>query len=268
MGRDGLIKIAQEQLRLIDTGTYIIYSIKDEINKMIAGTVSHKDIPEIEGLSLSDTNTCKITVSNKDTISAILDKKKLNDGVCALNFASAKHPGGGFESGALAQEECLCYCSTLFGSLREQTEVYEESLNNLNNGLYSNWTIYSPNVSIVRDSKYRFIVPAKCSFITSPAPNAKVYLNRRKGNEKDLAKALYKRCELVLKTAALHGEKNLILGAFGCGVFGNDPNKVAETFKRLLIDEGYAGYFDSIEFAILTRSGDNSNFNAFKRCFG
>ena len=98
--------------------------------------------------------------------------------------------------------------------------------------------------------------------ISSPAPNKGAYL----GKNQDVRKALEERCEYILQTAVKHGEKNLVLGAFGCGVFKNSPMEVATVWFNLLYRKNYAKYFDNIEFAILGR-GDDENYKAFKMVF-
>lgn len=73
----------------------------------------------------------------------------------------------------------------------------------------------------------------------------------------------------VLAVAAHHGHDVLVLGAWGCGVFANDPEAVADWFARLLTGDGpFRGVFRHVVFAVLDRSGDGGNLQPFARCFG
>ena len=66
--------------------------------------------------------------------------------------------------------------------------------------------------------------------------------------------------------AAKENVQVLILGAWGCGAFHNNPNNVAQCFKTVLADYGYAKYFDNICFAIYGGE-DGKNITAFRNCF-
>lgn len=272
MGREELKVYAKESLDLIKSGLYKDnkgkkYNIKDDLNLMLEGThcyiKSNGDLVDIlynlDNLSNDD---CKIYLSTKDTLEAVRGQLDKFGSSCALNFASAKHPGGGFENGARAQEEDLCYCSTLFGSLMNCKSLYDYSRSHLNNSLYSTWSIYSPNVVVYRDKIKNKISPLLCSIISSPAPNKGAY----NGKNVEVRKSMEERCEYILKTAIHHGEKNLVLGAFGCGVFKNSPVEVATVWYNLLFKNGYSKYFDNIEFAILGKESDE-NYKAFKMVF-
>ena len=84
-----------------------------------------------------------------------------------------------------------------------------------------------------------------------------------------LAEELYqihlKRAKHILHIAALNNVEILILGAFGCGAFRNDPNVVAKAYKDAL--EEYKKSFFLIDFAIYTRPDEEENYLAFKRHF-
>ena len=71
----------------------------------------------------------------------------------------------------------------------------------------------------------------------------------------------------MLKIAAENGYRNLVLGAWGCGAFGNKPEAVAEHFRQVLIDEEYGKCFDNVCFAIYGRT-DSRNFTVFNDVFG
>ncbi|WP_404656163.1 TIGR02452 family protein [Kitasatospora sp. GAS204A] len=66
--------------------------------------------------------------------------------------------------------------------------------------------------------------------------------------------------------AALYGVRELVLGAWGCGVFRNDPDVVAEAFEQALSCHGAA--FGKVVFAIWDRSPESVNRAAFRARFG
>ena len=214
--------------------------------------------------------TCKFSVlpDGADTI-AFNDKYKLDNkkfmqrGICVLNFASSKNPGGGFENGAMAQEEALCQASNLYNILSKHREFYEYNRKNLNKGLYSDGIIFTRNVLFFRN-KYKNVEPQLADVITCPAPNFKAA--RRNGvSETEIENTMYRRIEQIIKVAIANDVRVLVLGAFGCGVFGNNPNKVANIMAKILTTKGYSEYFDEIIFAMNGTTGEN--VSAFTKVF-
>lgn len=197
-----------------------------------------------------------ITVIDSTTENAVF---KFNNEVipCVLNFASFTRPGGGFIKGAIAQEEALCHASNLYNVLLEFKDKYDANfcMRSFNTGLYENWAIYSPAIYFkVRDFE------AYANVITCPAPNYTVY-KTKSDNDILYDGVLRSRIKYVLDIARNNEQKVLILGAFGCGVFGNDPIKVASIFKELLKDYK----FEKVIFAI--PHTNNGNYDAFKKVF-
>lgn len=196
----------------------------------------------------------KTIVANFATVAAI---RKLHqegkDKIGVLNFASAKNPGGGFLNGAMAQEESLATSSTLYRSLVRHEEYYRENRAQ-KSMMYTNYGIYTPEVMFFRDEKFHLVEePVKASVLTLPAVNMNQVLI--KGESKELAETVMRRrMKLALCIFAEQGAKHLVLGAYGCGVFGNDPCKVAMWWRELL-EEGLGDCFDSIFHAVLSRIG-------------
>jgi uncharacterized protein (TIGR02452 family) len=186
--------------------------------------------------------------------------------VAALNFASAKNPGGGFLGGAKAQEEDLARCSALYTCQLTQRAYYDA---NRAHGslLYTDHLIYSPGVPFFRDDRLDLLEqPFACSIVTAPAPNAGEAL-RRDVSRAAISEALDRRTGKVLAVVEDNAERCLVLGAWGCGVFRNDPAEVAAVFARWLATPRFAAAFDRIVFAIYDRSAKQTTLRAFEQQF-
>ncbi|CAM5744633.1 TIGR02452 family protein [Streptomyces hirsutus] len=185
-----------------------------------------------------------------------------------LNFASARNPGGGYLNGAQAQEEALCRASALYVCLLRAAEFYDHHRTH-RDPFYTDRVIHSPAVPVFRDDRGRLLdAPFPVGFLTSAAPNAGVILRTAPERAPELPHALAVRAERVLETAVAHGYRRLVLGAWGCGVFRNDPTQVAAAFRALLEPGGrFAGAFEHVVFGILDRTRGSEVRTAFERTF-
>jgi hypothetical protein len=218
-----------------------------------------------------------------------------------LCFASAKNPGGGFLGNAKAQEEDLARASALYACQCAHPAFYaanrrEKSL------LYTDHLLWSPGVPFFRDDARRWLPEGEvfhANVVTSPAPNAGEY--RRAASDPAAARppgtaaggeeaarrievataaireTLRRRAAQVLAVAAAEAPgSHLVLGAWGCGVFRNDPREVAAAFAEHLLpcspfpDEhtSIASSFASITFAVWGRKEPNENRAVFEEFFG
>jgi uncharacterized protein (TIGR02452 family) len=188
--------------------------------------------------------------------------------VAMLNFASAKRPGGGWLSGARAQEEDLARCSALYRCLLAQPRYYEANLAHPSL-LYTDHVIHAPRVPFFRDDRHALLdEPYLASVITAPAPNAGEVLRREPDAAPQVRATLAARAGKVLAVAAHRGHHTLVLGAWGCGVFRNDPTHVAGVFADLLDGPGFAGAFDRVVFAVYDRSAGRTTLRAFQDRLG
>ena len=185
-----------------------------------------------------------------------------NDTVPAvLNFASAKNPGGGYKRGSVAQEEDLCRCSTLYYGLLNNSEFYKINRES-GSHLYTDHIIYSPNVLFFRDEYYNLLEQtAKVAVITSPAPNVGA-MKKKVSNIKDV---LLRRVGMILALAEHSEHSSLVLGAWGCGIFKNDPEMIADCFNYWLKGPRFCGAFDKVVFAIFEKNHTKPILNVFKR---
>ena len=183
----------------------------------------------------------KIEIREEGTVDTIFYSNSENLGV--LNFASARHPGGGFLNGAVAQEECLAYCSTLYA---DQLNSPYYTINANNKSKFYTDTMIVSETTFFRDSKYNLVEDFQtCTVITCPAVNMKIAKNTLEAKQ-----VMKDRMRKILDVFIKYNIKNLILGAYGCGVFGNLATDVAKNWKDLLIEERYIQYFDKIYFSI------------------
>lgn len=184
-----------------------------------------------------------------------------------LNYASARNAGGGFINGAKAQEEDLCRCSGLYPCLLTQPDYY--TINRATDSLlYTDHVIYSPQVPWFRLRSrelldYYFLA----SVITAPAPNAGEALRRDNKVWPQIETDLRRRAGIVLAIAREQGHRNLLLGAWGCGVFRNIPSMVADAFGSWLESPRFQGCFDRVVFAVYDPSADQHNLQAFRKRF-
>ncbi|NKE57282.1 TIGR02452 family protein [Lentzea sp. PSKA42] len=249
--------IAHDTVEISERGSYSTAAgeVTIAVAPAVSGTRLH--LPE-EVLSLpSQTSALKIDVTNESTLEAT---RRLGGDIACLVFASARNPGGGFLNGAQAQEESVARGSALYPCLRAAGEFYahhraHEDLT------YSDRVIYSPRVPVFRDDKGNLLPePYEVSFLTAAAPNRSAILRNQPERADDIPVVLLRRAIRVLHVAAAHGHRRLVLGAWGCGVFGNDPATVARTFRIALRDNRY---FDHVVFAVLDRQKGTPTLAAF-----
>lgn len=270
MKRSHRAECAKQTVEICERGGYIApsgksISIKQQVQDAIQGTVFYTQ----ENVSFpGPTVRCetRISVVNETTFNAVSRLFAAgHDHIACLNFASAKNAGGGFLNGAQAQEEALARASALYPCLLSQPAYYERNRGN-RSALYLDLAIYSPKVPFFRNDAGELLEsPVLASVITAPAPNAGAVMANESGNASLIEPTFKRRAEMVLAIAAANGVQHLVLGAWGCGVFRNDPAMVASIFKDLLNGERFRGVFLQVIFAVFDTSETRSTFEAFRK---
>ncbi len=209
-----------------------------------------------------------IEISPESTLEAAFRLSQQYESIFCLNFASAKNPGGGFLTGAQAQEESLARSSALFPCI-EQMGMYQNN-RQLKTCLYNDDMIYSPGVPVFKTDNGSLLERYyKLSILTSAAVNAGVVREREEDNIPKIDATMLLRLEKILSVAIIKGYSHLVLGAWGCGVFRNNPEDVARYFKyHLLENQSFKNRFEHIVFAIYSHGSDNRNLMAFRNVFG
>lgn len=276
--RSSRARIAQETLAILEEGQYINgydrrVSIDEDLKRAIQGSVLYRpdelpalreQVRQLQGAPKSA--AAKIEVTGETTLAAasrlVVDEGR-TDVVC-LNFASAKNPGGGFLGGSQAQEESLARASGLYPCISQMNEMYDHN-RKLRTCLYSDYMIYSPGVPVIRDDEDRLLAQYyTTSFITAPAVNAGVVKEREQADDQQIESVMKERIRYILDVAAMNGHRTLVLGAYGCGVFRNDPMDVARYFQDVLVQENFRQSFERIVFAVLDRSDGQRIIKAFR----
>jgi uncharacterized protein (TIGR02452 family) len=197
--------------------------------------------------------------------------------IAVLNFASATRPGGGVKTGSKAQEESLCRCSTLFPTLdrRWLWQKYYDVNRAAHDVRHTDACIYSPCIVICKTDEQIPVRMKPEDFVTvdvisCAAPNLRDKPSN--GHNTETGKAIQmpetalfelhlKRAKHIMHVAAANKVDILVLGAFGCGAFANDPKVVAKAYYGALAS--YRARFDVIEFAIYCRDHETENYDAF-----
>ena len=237
----------------------ISYGMNNNCRKPV-GSLLNRVIPEI-------------ILEDCDSVAAVF-KYAEQGRVCVLNFASYLNPGGRFMDGSKAQEECLCHASFLYNVLRSQLEYYRWNKYNRNNtdkrALYMDRALYSPKIKFFMGDKQ-----VDVDVLTCAAPNLTAYgkyMHDRFGGlkfpeleqtiQEDNEKALRDRMQFIKDVAEDNGVNTLILGAFGCGVFGQDANLVAQIWKELF-------KISSVRLVVYAVPSeiDKDNYEIFKKVF-
>lgn len=272
--RESRVAVAEQTLRALEAGCYTtsqgrVIELVEWVSECVAG--SRLYLPEdrarlLAAASCDGTDDARIEVHAETTLAGAQALSEAGDGrIGVLNFASARNPGGGFLGGSQAQEESLARSSALYPSLLSRHAFYEHHRAE-SDLLYSHRVIVSPDCPVLRDDAGAWLEqPYRVTFLTAPAPNAGAVANNQPASLGRIPVVLRERAEFVLAVAREVGCERLVLGAWGCGVFRNDPAMVAAAFATLLAPGSrWRRAFREIRFSIYDDSADRPVLRAFE----
>ncbi len=284
------MNIFQDTMEILEKGYYITDGKKIKL-KLSRRQMEHASVylpHDIEKISESKEISHTIVMGrigvdcvNMDSFSLAVErcrecsyllKGKGENRILVLNLANPVNPGGGVRRGAKAQEEDLCRRSSLLLSLEgREAWAYYSYNRNLHTYMGSDGIIITPDVEILKDENGNLLEDSVIvSVMTCAAPMVRRGLEGM--SDEEYREMVYKRITGMLKTAAYLGYKVLVLGAFGCGAFGNDARVVSDLFYKAIKEFDYDGmsavdFFRRIDFAVLDHSPDQYNFRQFFRNF-
>ncbi len=276
--REERVEVFQDTINWINSDPNLSLSVAQA--KHNTDVYFEDDYPEYDIEGKQET---KITVTGYRSYEAAMNlRREYPDAkIAVMNFANAFQAGGGVTKGSSAQEECLCRTSTLYPLLYRKTlrDSYYKHHHDLNSPKASDALIYTEGVIICKtDEDLPKRMPKEdwvtVDVITIAAPNlsqkANPFValvgNRTSMSDAELFGYHVKRAIHMLTVAASKKADVLVLGAFGCGAFHNDPNVVARAYKVAL--QEFPKIFKHVEFAVYCPPGGSENYEVFKRVLG
>jgi len=282
-GQEIKLQFAPEQMREIQV--FLPEDIEllrtEESSETVSAfnTAAAEDDAEIDGSRAQAMSGCTFGCENIDALVLaqrryleLKENGESDPGILVLNLASSTHPGGQTRKGASAQEEDLCRRTSLLLSLESDgAKKYYDYNNARKTHMGSDGVMISPYVEVLKDgSSETLSEPFPVSVMSCAAPMIRLGLEGMSQQEYEVM--LCHRIQGMLLTAASQNYRHLILGAFGCGVFGNDAAVVSNLFYHAIQNLSFHGkgsdqLFDSIDFAVLCRPGKDYNYREFCRNF-
>jgi uncharacterized protein (TIGR02452 family) len=264
LSRERAAQLGQSALVAIEHGVYANRARRpvDWAEAVAAAIAAKRSLPPDAALPpppVPSRHETRVQVVNATTLVAAKRLIEPGERVLALNFANGIEPGGGFLHGARAQEEVLCRSSALYATLRGDPMYEAHRQRPLQDS--TDWAILSPDVPVFRsDDGTPLDAHWPLSFLTCAAPYAPGVGQPRAGD------LLQQRIVRVLAIARAHGYTALVLGAWGCGAFGNDPYRTARDFHDALMV--HAGVFSQVVFAVADWSPERRFLAPFAKRFG
>lgn len=273
MKRSKRREIAKDTLKILEAGFY-----KTEGGKHVSIAAQQKaaekntrlykpeellDLIQIDLGSPHDTPTV-FEVNPLTTLNAVRKEYPADQNVVCLNFASARNPGGGFLNGSQAQEESVARATGLYPCLLKGQGYYVAN-RAIETCLYTDHMIYAPEVPVLKDEEGDLLNEVvHCSVLTAPAVNTGVVLHNEPDNIPQIEPMMSRRIAMVLAVCAQQKHETLVLGAWGCGVFRNDPQIIARMFHEHL-NGSFKNQFKRVVFSIYAR--DDRFIKPFQELF-
>lgn len=258
LAKEHTAKMAKKFKRQIEESAFSTISLDDSV----FGFEGHRRTP------IRKTDIAFVPDTSENLVMKIGNRDK----ILVLDFANFTKPGGGFIRGSIAQEESLCHSSNLYNILMMHKDYYKSHRKfGVDKDLATNDALFIPDVKF--NTEEPGTETKSVNVLVVAAPNAKRFRKRwrfwfaENSSYYDYANnaAIYDRINFVLKCAEVTNQKILVLGAFGCGVFGQRPTDVAEIFRELL-DTKYKNVFKKVYFPV-PYDPRNNNYTVFKQVF-
>ncbi len=273
--REERIEVFEDTLDWIEKDPDLSASVQ---NAKKNTTVFYED--DYPAFNTSETKAMYVTVSMDRSYQAAMRLSKESPGakIAVMNFANAFQAGGGVTKGSSAQEESLCRTSTLYPLLYRKylNDTFYKHHRNMNTPKATDSLVYTEGVIICKtDTDLPQRMPkdewVTVDVITVAAPDLRRKSNMHAAlvgrgaymNDAELFGYHVKRAIHILTCAAAKKADILVLGAFGCGAFENNPEVVARAYRTAL--QEFPKVFSRIEFAVYCSPKDTTNYDVFSQ---
>ena len=271
------VKILRETMKAAEDGCYFVeereVKLPVSFEKIKAVKLyTPEQVVQLLEQDMSGSEPSRIMLRNQDTLEAAFElhqrRKETEKPVLILNFANPHRPGGGIRSKPGTQEEHLCVKTTLLCSLEteEACPFYQTNLD-CGTQAQTDTILYSPNTVVIRNPDLSLREdPFPIAVMTVSAP---IVSRMERSELADLENILRNRIYGIIRTAIEEGYTRLVLGAWGCGNFGNDPDLVAKLFHNVLMEHNkdggicFANCFEEITMAVFDNSAEQMRFRSF-----
>jgi len=279
--KENRINVYQDTIDCIKANSYAVSPKKIipdlGLEKMLGGTRFYQKVKKTS--EDFQKNPTRIYAQKIDCIQKAYD---FGDSGALLNMASRFRAGGGVMNGSSSQEEEIFRRTTLGYSLYSLDPgapveyAYPKGKRGIPGYPFKGdkAAIWSPSVCIFKKGVtgyYDYLVnPGYTNVITIPAVQHPELTEDGQEFKEKPARLWRNKMRSLFRVAKEHGKQRLVLGAFGCGAYGNPPELVARYFKEILSEPEFYGYFTEICFAILEdrNSPTGGNYAPFARIFG
>ena len=265
--RTALKQIFAETVEIVEGGGYetktgVVVELPNDKAMRDGSVLYQQELPMAGEAEYEGTTSIKVLEQDCIVVAKGMLERGYNPAV--LNLASSWSPGGGVVQGSRAQEESIFRRTNLYRSLYQfahggkpdmfatkpepidlkKTPHYKEHLD------YHFGGIYTPGATVFRASNFElFQKPFQMSFITVAAikepdltPTGH-FTDADKGQTRD-------KIRTILRIGLKHGHDCLVLGALGCGAYGNPPADVARLFHEVIEEEEFRDKYKMLAFAI------------------
>lgn len=225
-----------------------------ETDELIKNTIVWEGAEKLKPIEVDKQ---EIEFVNEFTVNTGINHANQGYHTAVLNFADGNIPGGLVLKGETTQEESICRATNLYEALLRKECIENYYIHNqvFGGDTFTSRLIYSKGVLAFKNDNHELLKPpVKFDVITIPFPlgyvaTYDIYLERVK---------------CILNIANNYHVDSLILGAIGCGVFGNSVEQVAKAFAEVLSEHKYC---KKIVFAIKGTKEDDNTYNLFKDTF-
>lgn len=218
----------------------------------------------------------KLIVVQGDTLDVVgICTKGYGTMFACINMANSVYPGGGYTLGCAAQEENIARRTQLHfrfnKTVVKDDECYTPEMQDLISGKHGEVYLSEKPLICMRgkeifehdDLGYEHLSDNDIFPFLELRTAALDLRRKRRIDWEAVRENMAARIDAQLKTLQERGIRHIVLSAFGCGAFGNDPTMVAKLYRKALLK--YELSFSVVVFAIYFAGHGENNYEIFEQ---